>query len=113
MSSIILSEKHGVNPSIEKCFYCGNDKGIILFGKLKGDEHAPKEVINDLTPCEKCSPLIREPEKNHTVILIENDGTVTGKYAIVKDEKFLDFINENDNKRIFFVKSIAEFGITG
>lgn len=41
-NSIRLSPKHGLNPSISVCFFCGEDKNeIILPGKLEGDAEAP------------------------------------------------------------------------
>lgn len=54
MPSIRVSEKHGVNPSLLKCFFCGGDKGIALLGRLKGDVEAPKEIVMDYEPCDKC-----------------------------------------------------------
>jgi hypothetical protein len=36
--SIRLSEKHGVNPSLMLCFYCGEASGVALLGRLKGDQ---------------------------------------------------------------------------
>lgn len=41
--NIILSEKHGVNPSITVYPICGKEIGIALLGKLKGDEEAPRK----------------------------------------------------------------------
>lgn len=49
-----LSKKHGANPAIDVCFWCGAEKGIILLGKLKDDAEAPKYLITDYEPCEKC-----------------------------------------------------------
>ena len=54
---IKLSEKHGVNPTIVKCFFCGADKGVAMLGKLPGDAAAPKEAILDYEPCEKCQEM--------------------------------------------------------
>ncbi len=59
MSSIKLSKKHGVNPSICKCFFCGESKGIALMGHIgdyrKGEDiEAPREIIMDYEPCDKC-----------------------------------------------------------
>ena len=37
---IKLSPKHGVNPSMDLCFWCGQPKGLILCGRMhekKGD----------------------------------------------------------------------------
>ena len=52
--SIRLSEKYGVNPSLIKCIFCGEAKGIAFMGKLKGDKEAPRECIMDYEPCDKC-----------------------------------------------------------
>lgn len=53
--SIKLSPKHGVNPTIPRCFFCGGEKNeIALMGRLKGDVEAPKDCILDYVPCEKC-----------------------------------------------------------
>lgn len=43
-NSIQLSEKYGLNPSIEVCLLYGKDIGIILNGKLPNDIEASKEV---------------------------------------------------------------------
>lgn len=51
---IRLSQKHGVNPSITKCFWCGNDTGIALLGKLPGDVEAPRYVFGGYEPCDTC-----------------------------------------------------------
>lgn len=51
---IIISEKHGVNPSIACCEVCGKEYGVIMFGKLKDDQEAPKRVMKGLCPdCQK------------------------------------------------------------
>lgn len=53
--SIRLSDKHGVNPTIAICFYCGEEKNeIALLGKLKGDQKAPMRACIDLNPCQEC-----------------------------------------------------------
>ncbi len=56
--SIELSPKHGINPSLMKCFICGKDTGIALLGKLKDDAEAPKEIYNDL--CDECKKIIND-----------------------------------------------------
>jgi hypothetical protein len=53
--SIRISEKHGVNPTIPVCFWCGKEKNeIALLGKLKGDIEAPMYCVLDYEPCEEC-----------------------------------------------------------
>lgn len=87
-----LSPEHGVNPTIPKCFLCGEDKNeIILMGKLKGDVEAPRGAVFDYEPCDKC-----KEHMNQGVILISVDeekskGDMknpyrTGGWCVVKDE---------------------------
>lgn len=50
-----LSPKHGVNPCIPICCWCGEEKNeIALLGKLKDDAEAPRSAILDYEPCEEC-----------------------------------------------------------
>lgn len=54
-NSIKISPKHGVNPTIPICFWCGEEKGeIALMGKLKDDMEAPRNMVLDYEPCDKC-----------------------------------------------------------
>lgn len=51
MSSIKLSSKHGVNPTIPVCFFCGEEKNeIALLGRIGGkedlDSHARESGIS-------------------------------------------------------------------
>jgi hypothetical protein len=73
--SIRLSPKHGVNPSVSCCHACGNEYGVILFGALKGDAEAPRNVALGL--CENCEKVVR----TGGVILIEcRDGSKESPY---------------------------------
>lgn len=56
--SVRLSEKHGVNPSVEKCFFCQRDVGIVLFGRLKDDVEAPRSVTLNHDPCVDCQVVM-------------------------------------------------------
>jgi hypothetical protein len=53
MSHIMVSEKHGVNPSLMRCPCCGKDTGVALLGRLPNDAEAPRQ-IPDVEPCEAC-----------------------------------------------------------
>lgn len=59
---IRLSPKHGVNPCIPVCFFCGEDKNeIALLGKIdKNDSEAPRRAVLDYEPCEKCKKLMSQ-----------------------------------------------------
>ena len=53
--SIPISPKHGVNPTVPVCFWCGEMKNEIAFlGRLKGDIEAPPSMILNYEPCDKC-----------------------------------------------------------
>ena len=52
---IKISPKHGLNPTIPVCFWCGKQKNeIALMGRMKGDIEAPKNRVLDYVPCEEC-----------------------------------------------------------
>ena len=55
-NSITLSEKHGLNPSVTHCMCCGKEIGIALFGRLKGDVEAPRDVYDGL--CDDCQKVV-------------------------------------------------------
>ena len=56
MSGVRISPKHGVNPTIPVCFFCGKEKNeIALLGKInKEDDEAPRNMILDYEPCDDC-----------------------------------------------------------
>lgn len=58
-NSIKVSPKHGVNPTIPICFWCGKEKNeVALLGKIdKEDSEAPRRVLLDYNPCEVCAEL--------------------------------------------------------
>lgn len=73
MSSIRLSPKHGVNPSLSQCFYCGGDKNeIILPGLMKGDAEAPHRAVWSMEPCDTCKGYMQQG-----IIVIEVDEAKT------------------------------------
>lgn len=54
--SIRLSEKHGVNPTLGRCFYCGGETNEIgLLGRLPGDAEAPRRAVLSMEPCGTCA----------------------------------------------------------
>ena len=66
---ITVSPKHGLNPSITHCEICGKEIGIALFGKLKDDAEAPKDVAMGL--CDDCQNVVDQ----HGLMVIEiRDG---------------------------------------
>lgn len=52
---IKISPKHGLNPTIPLCFWCGKPKNeIALMGLMTDDIEAPKNMVLDYVPCEEC-----------------------------------------------------------
>jgi len=55
---IPISPKHGLNPSMVTCFWCGKTMGVALVGRIRkdgdNDAEAPREACFDLNPCEDC-----------------------------------------------------------
>lgn len=54
MTNIKISPKHGLNSSLLCCFWCGEPTGIALVGRLPQDAEAPKKIVTDYEPCDKC-----------------------------------------------------------
>lgn len=83
---IKLSPKYGLNPCIAQCFFCGEEKGISLLGRIykikdngkpdyRTDVEAPKKAVLDYEPCPKC---LEKMQKGLTLIEIS--------YTPVKDD---------------------------
>lgn len=100
--SIRLSEKHGLNPTLGVCFFCGEETGEIgLLGRLKGDKEAPRRAVLNYDPCKKCQEkwadgvaliavVTEQPEDNRPPISKANDQHPdlypTGNFAVIKSE---------------------------
>lgn len=104
-----LSPKHGVNPTIPHCFLCGEAKNeIILAGHLKGDAEAPKNMVWDKEPCDKCKEHM---EMGIILISVRNGESGenpyrTGGWIVLKEEAFRRIFNGCDDvleKRMAFV----------
>lgn len=99
-----ISHKHGVNPSLSQCFYCGGDKNeVVLAGLMKGDREAPRKAVWSMEPCDQCAHFMKEG-----VILIEVDEAKStdrqnphraGAWVVIKDEAI---------KRIVTTPELAE-----
>lgn len=91
MSGIPISEKHGVNPCIPICFWCGKEKNeIALLGKLKGDVEAPMHAVINYEPCDDCKAIM---DQGVTFAESEDGKTPTGRFFILKKESARTFIS--------------------
>ena len=79
--NIKVSPKHGLNPTIPQCFWCGKDKNeVALFGKMnKEDSQASRRVIMDYEPCDKCKELF---SKGIHVIGVSEEPVIKGMFPI-------------------------------
>lgn len=103
---IRLSPKYGVNPSVMKCFYCGEAFGVALPGLLRGDREAPHSAVWDMTPCDRCRDVMKEgillvsidPEKSDPK---EGIGGFwrTGRVVGLKEEAFTRIIADEGLKK--------------
>lgn len=86
-NGITLSPKHGVNPMLTTCFFCGEASGVALLGRLKGDEEAPRQACIDKEPCQKCKDMM----KQGVILISVRDGESgenpfrTGGWVVVKN----------------------------
>lgn len=59
--SIRISPKHGVNPAIPVCWFCGSEKNeILLFGMLPKDREAPRRACFNREPCDNCQARMKQ-----------------------------------------------------
>lgn len=82
---IKLSPKHGVNPTIPMCFWCGGDKEeVALMGKMdKQDSEAPRRMIINYEPCAKCKEIF---DKGIHVMGVVDKPMAPGQFPIIEDE---------------------------
>ena len=99
---ITLSKKHGLNPSLDICFWCGEPKGLALCGRMKGDAEAPRNMVTSLEPCDKCKDkfklgvhlieIIDDGSRfgdNKAFAFVDTEGKPhwsTGRYVVMKSE---------------------------
>lgn len=80
-NNIKLSPKHGVNPTIPICAWCGEPKNeIALMGHIgdrrKGEDlEAPKNCVLDYEPCDHC-----KEQWSQGVAILEATTTVPSPY---------------------------------
>ena len=111
--SIRLSKKHGLNPTIPICFFCKEHKNeIALMGALKGDIEAPKNLLLDYEPCDKC----KEKFKEGVLIIeatqypnvenqppIQKDAYPTGRYILVKPKALKEPYNKAGTTALMYL----------
>ena len=117
--SLRISEKHGVNPSVDTCFICGKETSVVLFGASYKDENgktveAPRRVCTGQL-CDDCQKVIDEGGIFFIAVKDGESGNNpwrTGQIAALKEEavqrifpdfpyKKVNYIEESAYKQIF------------
>lgn len=94
MKPIKVSPKHGLNPSLSACFWCGKDKNeLILMGRLPDDKEAPRRAVFDYEPCDTCKAqmeqgitLIEASDRDNGNAEIQRGVFPTGRWAVITEE---------------------------
>lgn len=123
-NSIKLSPKHGLNPCIPVCFFCGQDKNeIALLGQIgdrrKGEDiEAPMKAVLDFVPCEECQKkfaqgvllieVTNSPE--YIGMPIAENAYPTGRYVVVKPEALNGDFKAGSKALVHKKDFIAMFG---
>lgn len=96
-----LSPKHGLNPTISVCFWCGEEKGeIALLGHIgdarKGEDiEANMHTVINYEPCPAClakmdsgfTVVEATTSPNNTTSVPIQDGIYpTGRFVVIKPE---------------------------
>jgi hypothetical protein len=117
-----MSKKHGINPSMTQCFYCGEAKDIILVGsatkKLKeagvdvsDDGKMPMLAgVFDIIPCDDC----KEYMEQGIILISVRDGAKgispyrTGGWVVIKEDAFQRAFNPEAISDQSIVESICK-----
>lgn len=96
MNYIRLHPKHGVNPTIPLCFWCGEGRNevALLGAAYKGE--APHNLLLDYEPCDSCGEKMalgitlveatQRPAFTHQRVIQEPDVYPTGKWWVMKED---------------------------
>jgi len=111
---ITLSKKHGVNPSMPTCYYCGEATGEIILPGARGEAMARKLGNEDgkmpmycppisIIPCDKCK------EKGVGFVEVDNETNrePTGRRWLIKDSA-LGFIQPDELREAILKSRICQ-----
>ena len=115
---IRLSEKHGVNPTMGICAFCGKETGeIALLGKLKGDKEAPRHTVLSYEPCDECKKqwaqgvaiieVSRYPVTDGQPQIAEG-AYPTGRVAVVREEALNGGLNEKGSMALMITEEFQQ-----
>jgi hypothetical protein len=113
--NIPLSTKHGVNPTLGVCAYCGKETGEIglpglLHTNTKQDVEAPRHMVLSLEPCGHCKERLKEYVMFVEVTARPPAGlepTRTGNTFWLRDHLIEQMLNDGELKQHVLERRIA------
>ena len=111
---IKVSEKYGINPSVDTCFICGKETNVVLFGTSYKDENgktaeAPRKVCTGQL-CNDCQKVINE---GGIFFIACKDGESgnnpyrTGQIIAIKEESVQKMFPDFPYKKINYIEETA------
>lgn len=108
--NVRLSPRHGVNPSIDQCFFCMKDVGVALLGHLKDDAQAPRCTCFNMDPCAECAEFMK---RGIILISVANDSEDntnpyrTGGWCVITEKAVKRIITTPDLLENVLAKRMA------
>lgn len=116
--SILLSERHGVNPTIPICFWCRKEKNeIAMLGLLKDDAAAPRHALLDYDPCPECEEkmasgitvlaITDRPNTPNQFPIQKNGPYPTGDWVVINPEALKPILSEDMYDQVIKIKKLC------
>ena len=86
---VILSKKHGLNPSIVICPICSKEESVAILGYIKGDKEAPRYIQGDI--CDECKAKVAD---NKCFVISVDEDQRLKHYTIVSKDIFTQKIED-------------------
>jgi hypothetical protein len=99
MKSIKLHPKHGLNPTISTCYFCGKEKNELVLLGNSYKEQAPKNLVINKEPCNTCKDYMNKG----TLLISVKDNTDhdnpyrTGKLCVITKDAAKRILNIDSN----------------
>jgi hypothetical protein len=98
--SIRLHPKHGVNPTMPICFWCGGDTGTVALLGASYQGEAPSRMVINAEPCDACRKnfemgiLVIEAVDRHepNTLQISQGMYATGRYMVLTEKAIRKFV---------------------
>jgi len=99
-----LHPKHGLNPSLDRCFWCGEAVGVVLLGYNK-DQEAPRDLVSSYEPCSGCKDQMA---LGVTLMEADNGRRPTGRWLVITSEAAERIFGLKDQPEAYVDREIFE-----